>query len=144
MNLANVADAYNLLLLLISITLAIYWGVKFKSARGLMLIMSAVVVYSLMFLDIKFLIWPFVGLDYSTHTATALAMCMFIGTTAKKFFIKAVLALSLAAYFELMVILGYHTWTDIFSTAVPVGLILYLLYYLTGKNKLLMFETEKK
>lgn len=143
MNLANVADAYNPLLLLISIALAIYWTFKFKSAQGLMLVMFAIIVYALMLLDNKYLMWPLIGLDYSTHTATALAMCMFIGATAKKFFINVILAISLVAYCELMVILSYHTWMDIFSTAMPVGLILYLLYYFTRKNKIFTIATEK-
>ena len=143
MNLASVANVYNPLLLLTSIALAVYWGFKFKSARGLMLVTFAIVVYALMFLDNKYLFWPSVGLDYSTHTATALAMCIFIGTTVKNFFMKTVLALSLLAYCELMVVLSYHSWMDIVSTAVPVGLILSLIYYFAGKSRLLTIESER-
>jgi hypothetical protein len=143
MNLANVADAYNPLLLLTSIALAIYWGFKFKSARGIILVLSAIIVYALMFLDNKYLLWPAAGLDYSTHTATALAMCMFIGATLKNVFTRIILAVSLVAYCELMVVLSYHTWMDIASTAVPVGLILFLLYYFTRENKFLAIKIEK-
>jgi hypothetical protein len=143
MNLASIANVYNPLLLLVSITLAVYWGFKFKSARGLVLVIFAIAVYAFMFLDNKYLIWPAVGLDYSTHTATALAMCIFIGTTVKNFFMKTVLAISLLAYCELMVVLSYHSWMDIVSTAVPVGLILSLIYYFAGKSRLLTIASER-
>jgi len=136
-SLAHIADIYNPLLLVISIALSIYWGIKFKSARGLMLVISAVVVYSLMFLDLNFKIWPSFGLDYSTHTATALAMCFFIGATLKKVWINILLLASLLAYGELMVILNYHSWLDIFSTGIVVGLVLYFIYFFLRNSRFL-------
>lgn len=84
--------------------------------------MAAIVVYGLMFIDIKFGIWVYFGLDYSSHTATALAMCIFLGTAYKNLIVRIGLAVSLIAYCSLMVFLNYHSWADILSTAVVVAI----------------------
>ena len=135
--LANIADIYSPLLLVISLAVSTYWWIKFKSVRGLMLVASAVIVYSLMFLDNYLKMWPAFALDYSTHTAVTLALCVFIGATLKSIRINIVLLVSLLVYGELMVILNYHSWLDIFSTGAVVGLLLYLAYFGLQNNRFL-------
>lgn len=135
-SLANVANAYNPALLLLSVGLSVYVGFKYRSARGVLLVLSAVIVYALMFMDKRFSAWAALGLDYSTHTATALAMCIFIATTVGKRLVNIALALSLALYCCLMVFLNYHSWIDILTTGALVGTFISGLYYMTRKSKL--------
>ena len=136
-NLAAIANAYNPILLVVALGLSLYAGIKLKRATGLLLLISALIVYSLMYLDKYFLWWSTIGLDYSTHTATALAMCLFIGWVSRGKIIAGCLAGSLLAYCQLMVVLNYHSWADIVSTAAPVGLLLGALYYFSRYSRLL-------
>jgi hypothetical protein len=127
--LAKIADAYNPALLFISIVIALYFLAFKKDLHGLRLIVSAVIVYAIMFLDKKFSIWPAFGLDYSTHTATSLAMCLFICTAYKKTIVLIFLMLSLLMYAGTMVLLNYHSWSDIASTAFVIIVCLIPLYF---------------
>ena len=80
----RIADAYNpflLLLLLFFIARAAYqkqW-LEFE-----LLLSSAVsglgIVYSVMFIDSKMLIWAGIGLDYSTHTAFAVCIVLILAS----------------------------------------------------------------
>lgn len=140
-NLATLANAYNPILLLISLGLGVFLGIKYKSARVVLLVLSAVVVYSIMFLDNKFKLWGGMGLDYSTHTATSLAMCIFIGTSIRNTVMNIILALTLGGYCALMVALNYHSWADILSTAAVVGVLLSVLYY--SANSSIYFRARK-
>lgn len=134
--LAIITNLYNPVLLIISIILSIKCLWISKNGRGLLFIFSAVIVYGLMFLDKSMGIWEGFGSDYSTHTATALAMCLFIGSTVNNKIITAVLVVSFVVYGEFMVLLNYHSWGHILSTAVVVGAFLGALYYATRKVSL--------
>lgn len=141
--LAIVANAYNPTLLVFSIGISVYLGFKYKSGWGILFILSAFIVYSMMFVDKWYSIWASVGCDFSTHTATSLAMCLYIGISLRRRSINFLLAGTIIAYFEIMVILGYHNWADIISTAIPVGLILGALYYFM-MNHLLFTQFRNK
>lgn len=135
--LALIANAYNPSLLVISIFLSIFYGIKYRSFRGVLLFVTAIIAYSLMFIDKHFSLWDSVGLDYSTHTATSLGMCIFIGSTLKGNKSKITLIVSLLTYFQMMVVLNYHSWADILTTALPVGLLCGIMTIYAAKSKYL-------
>ena len=79
-----IADAYIPILLVAALILIfhkVYLGElgKAKSA-SLKLIVSIAWIYGLMVVDNIFKIWPYFALDYSTHTALALALISFLLT----------------------------------------------------------------
>lgn len=82
--LAVVADLYTPTLLLMSLAVCIYqWrrGAKFYTIRLLAL---AAACYLIMFIDQGFSVWSRLGLDFSTHTATSLALVFFLSAWQKK------------------------------------------------------------
>ena len=74
-----------------------------------------------MFTDNRFQLWHSLGLDYSTHTAAALALVICIAVR-KRLSVKIVLASSLVLYGCLMSLLAYHSWSDMLSTAAIIAL----------------------
>lgn len=95
--------------------------------NGLRLLGALAWVYGVMALDLALTIWGRWGADYSTHTAFALAFVLFLARNS----LGAVLwGISLVLYAILMILLGYHTLTDILSTAlvliVPLTATLYI------------------
>jgi len=80
---AFIADLY-IPLLLLSIVVSLFKrtignGFKAQIKDIGILLASVLVVYVLMFLDIALNLWSKLGLDYSTHTALALALlCFFV------------------------------------------------------------------
>ncbi len=117
----QIADAYTPLLLLIAfLDLLLRWRNGDK-LYGVKLIYAVVVVYGWMFVDNRFQLWHNLGLDYSTHTAAALALVICI-TVRKRLAVRAMLGSSLILYGYLMNLLGYHTWLDMLSTAAIVAL----------------------
>jgi hypothetical protein len=89
---------------------------------------AALVAYGLMFLDRHLGIWPAFGLDYSTHTATALGLVILLSIEARK--LAGVWSISFVCYVLLMLYQRYHTVADVVTTAVAVSfpLILILVY----------------
>ncbi len=125
----QIADAYVPLLLAIALGVA---TVKWMSGQRwfwLRLLASALLVYGLMLTDNRWHWWATLGLDYSTHTAAALALVIFIGVGLCTRLTWILLATSLLAYGELMFYLGYHTWGDIFATGITIGLGLWIIYH---------------
>jgi hypothetical protein len=119
-----VADIYiPLIILLIALELifeerslaVIKKSLKF---RLLLLISMLSIAFGSMAIDNMLKIWPKMGLDYSTHSAVALVLIMFLYLLKLKFCIYYVASLLL--YFWLMVELQYHTLLDIFSTMVLI------------------------
>lgn len=117
-----VADSYNPLLLIVSIGVI---GMALYEKRwrlGLMLtltiVVGAAVAYGFKYLDQTLYIWTWFGLDYSTHTATAVVLVVFLSMNARKIF--ALWMGSLLAYFGLMLYQGYHTVGDILTTLLAV------------------------
>lgn len=122
-----IADAYTPLLALACLVLllrplrALQWRVL--CLRLASLAAGAFVAYGLMFLDNRLAIWPTVRLDYSTHTAVALVLAIFL---ARRWPASRLLCwMSLCAYGLLMLYQRYHTAADILSTAAVVA-VLYL------------------
>lgn len=122
----RIADAYNpflLLLLLFFIARAAYqkqW-LEFE-----LLLSSAVsglgIVYSVMFIDSKMLIWAGIGLDYSTHTAFAVCIVLILASILRRFVLS--ITGSLLAYFLLMIYQEYHSLADIITTTIFIVLLL--------------------
>lgn len=121
----TIADAYTPLLALAALVLlmsplfAQRWQVlRVRISR---LGAGALVAYGLMFLDNRLVIWPALGLDYSTHTAVALVLVMFLAAHSRKARLPG--WLSLFAYLLLMLYQRYHTVGDIASTLAVAGLL---------------------
>jgi hypothetical protein len=83
-----------------------------------------VVAYGLEYVDIATGLWPRLGLDYSTHTAVAVAMVATLRAGARGAGLFA--ACTTALYVPLMIHQGYHGVGDILSTAAAVALIVAL------------------
>lgn len=125
--LAFIADCYTpILLLLALVDVGRYW-VRGNKFYGLRLIFAVLVVYVWMFADKYFQLWASAGLDYSTHTAAALALVVIVSLD-KRIPIKLLLASSLISYGCLMNLLGYHSWADMFTTALATSVSLSLGY----------------
>lgn len=117
----QVADAYTPLLLLIALLdIALRWRAGDK-LHGFKLAYALVMVYGWMFIDKGLQLWHSLGLDYSTHTAAALALVICIAVR-KRLAVKIVLGCSLVLYGGLMHLLSYHTWLDMMSTASIIAL----------------------
>lgn len=120
-----VADAYTPLLALACLAILVrtlrvlQW--KALGLRMTSLAAGVCIAYGLMFLDNRFQVWPAAGLDYSTHTAVALVLVMFLSAHWPA--VRWLSPLSLLAYALLMVYQRYHTVADIASTAAIVGLL---------------------
>jgi len=124
----QIADAYVPFLLAIALGVATVKWMNGQRWFWLHLLASALLVYGLMFADSRWHWWPAMGLDYSTHTAAAVALAMFIGIGLRARSLWILLGTTLLAYGELMFYLGYHTWLDMGITAAAIGLGLWLIY----------------
>ena len=97
------------------------------------------IAYGFMFLDNTFHLWPYVNLDYSTHTAVSLTLVIANCLLARQFW-KLIIS-SFILYVLLMLYQKYHTVLDIFSTAIPIvliALVLIKLLSLREKNEALL------
>ena len=124
-----IADSYIPGLLLLAIYLLLKPLFKDRNyrvffRRVLQLLSWVVITYGLRFLDNYYQLFPSVDLDYSTHTAAASLLCLFIVINLPKnpLATKLILAigLSLFSYFGLMLYQQYHTLADIVSTLILV------------------------
>lgn len=82
-------------------------------------LLSVAFAYALSALDAKFGWWPSMGLDFSTHTAIAVALVVSLCSIKPSSWMAW--AGVLLAYFVLMVYQGYHTPADIFTTLVAIA-----------------------
>lgn len=124
----QIADAYTPMLLVIALGVATVKVINGQRWFWLYLVASALLVYGLMFADNRWHWWPALGLDYSTHTAAALALAIFIGVGLSTRPVWILLGTSVLAYGELMFYLGYHTWLDMGATAAVIAAGLWLIY----------------
>lgn len=126
-----IADSYIPALVIISIvvlaTAVFKCGIKCKLLEMTALSTAIFIVYSLMFLDNAFKIWPGFGLDYSTHTALSLVFVVYLSAKNKTLLLGSVF--SFVLYVLLMLYQGYHTVADIFSTSVVLLPILWILFH---------------
>ncbi len=132
-----IADAYTPLLALGCIGFLLWLLTKRQwslFATGVLKIVTGgVIAYGLMFIDHRLKLWPVLGLDYSTHTAVALVLVMFLCAHLRK--TRWLWVMSLVCYALLMLYQRYHTFSDIVTTAVVVGMLyLPVIFPLTQKQ----------
>lgn len=128
-----IADSYIPVLLLISLAIVVN---SFKS-RGIKIgfyhlsLLTALItlVYLFQFMDHVFSLWPYFGLDYSTHTASALAIVAFVTYTARNTTIPVLV--SFLCYLLLMLYQHYHSLADIVVTIAAIGPFMFLSFYYT-------------
>lgn len=127
----KVADAYTPLLGVAWLALigqsAIFRQWRRAFWRLVLGLSALVIAYSFMWADNAFLWWPSVGLDYSTHSAVALALAAAIGASSPG--LRLPVAATVLAYFLLMLHQQYHTVADIVSTSAAVAAPLAALVY---------------
>lgn len=78
-------------------------------------ILSLIVVYSVKYADDSLVLWPRIGLDYSTHTAFAVAIIVPLAMLGRAWAVG--IGAVFASYAILMMYFHYHTLTDIVTTA---------------------------
>ena len=128
----SIADSYIPVLVVLSLTslsktaILTHWRVL--GIHAAIMSSSFLVAYGLMFIDSQLQLWSMMGLDYSTHTAVALAMVVFLIVAAKKYLF--VWLGSLVCYVLLMLYQGYHSIEDILTTMLCVGLLLLTVVFL--------------
>ena len=132
----QIADAYTPLLLLLALLDLVFRWRNNDKLHSLKLMSAVVVVYGWMLADTRFQLWHSLGLDYSTHTAAALALVIVIAL-GKRLTVKIPLAVSLVVYGCLMRTLGYHTWADMLATAAIIGLCILPVIFLRAKEPLI-------
>lgn len=117
-----IADAYTPLLVLASACLVatrwIRFGLNSAAPDIVYLFSGTFVIYLLMFTDGALGIWPYFRLDYSTHTALALVLVVFLAYTNA--FVSVVTLVSMLAYILLMLYQQYHSILDIVTTSLVV------------------------
>jgi hypothetical protein len=86
------------------------------------LLFNLAVAWGGMFADHTWAIWPTWSLDYSTHTAVALAFIVCLCFSMPKQ--SVIWIASLAGYAALMVALEYHSVADIVVTALVAGVLM--------------------
>jgi len=132
---AIIADLYTPLLIFIWL-FYLYTDAAIRRAEIKVLLLSLLLVYSLMFVDNYFNIWPIWGLDYSTHSAVALIFV--VNFTGRNKILLYLAPLSLCVYLYLMRLLNYHSFAD---TLVTVIVLLPVLIY---PNYLKMQESARR
>ncbi|MBQ1783863.1 MAG: hypothetical protein II007_09445 [Gammaproteobacteria bacterium] len=81
-------------------------------------LIAAAIVYGLMLVDLWLGLWPRWGLDYSTHSALAIALVVQLWWLLPR--LRWLWLGSLLAYAALMRYQGYHSWGDMVTTALAV------------------------
>ena len=89
-------------------------------------LLSLAVVYAVMFADERFGLWSGLGLDYSTHTAFAVAIITSMSAMNGRWLF--VLAPVLVAYAALMIYLGYHSLLDTLAAALVIAPATWLIH----------------
>lgn len=129
-----IADSYTPVLFFLAIyrtLLDISSGRKWFFTRGLG---GLAVCYGIMAIDNSLPVWSQIDLDYSTHTAVAFTLAIYIVNGLPFKFYSSCVVASLVAYFGLMVYQQYHTWQDIISTAFVIGLFNFLIFWKWPEN----------
>ena len=127
-----IADTYIPALAILSIlnlsrsAIARNWGRL--SLEVLFLVYAFTLAYGLMFIDNQFALWPTFGLDYSTHTAVAMVLVVFLGLRIKSAW--AFWLGSLVGYALLMLYQDYHSISDIITTALALCIFLLPVVFL--------------
>jgi len=115
---------------------AIRQGLKKTLTHIAGLFLSVAVVYIFMFIDKALALWQGLGLDYSTHTALALVLAVFLIHMQTRLVVFSLISTLL--YWGLMVFQNYHTVLDILSTFVVVlPVCLFILFQSKKYNSVL-------
>lgn len=120
---AVLADCYTPILLLIALVEVGRSWIGGNKLHVVKFVYAVVVVYFLMFVDKYFQLWAIAGLDYSTHSAAAVALVALI-SPSKNIAVKLTLVASLFGYGCLMNLLNYHNWGDMLTTVLALVIIL--------------------
>ncbi|TQV89633.1 hypothetical protein [Aliikangiella coralliicola] len=124
-----VADSYSPILLVIAISVIVHvfrtQGRHQGSLRVAQLFLLLALVYLLQFIDNRWMIWHSFGLDYSTHTAFALAIVVFTWFDGRK--LRIGILISFIAYLLLMLYQQYHTVADMVTTILVLTPLMYLI-----------------
>jgi len=119
----TIADAYTPLLgglwLILALSPLVQRQWRLAGMRVAFGLATLAVCYGLMFADKALGLWPAVGLDYSTHSAVAIAAVGILCTLLPRG--RAAWLASLFAYFALMRYQRYHSVADILSTTAVVA-----------------------
>jgi hypothetical protein len=89
-------------------------GVKLALADAGTMLLGAIYIYILMFVDKYLGAYASIGLDYSTHTALALVFVTTLSFISKN--VRVVTVTSMVLYCLLMLYQGYHSVADILLT----------------------------
>jgi hypothetical protein len=132
----SIADFYNPMLFLGYIIFSVlYWqaGDRLAVLRGFC---GGVVAYIFMFVNKNWQFWASVELDYSTHSAVALALIVFhIHKRSIKSRPAILLSMSLVIYYILVVYQQYHSAMDVVTTILALGPFMLLIYKVIGIRK---------
>ncbi len=118
----TIADSVNPVLFAISLLVigrvlrARSW--RLAGMQVLSMLSGLMVAYGLMFIDNRLKIWPAFNLDYSTHTAVAIALAAFLTIYVKK--LTTIWVGVLFTYLILILYQKYHTLADILVTGLIV------------------------
>lgn len=113
----SIADAVNPVLFVICSTSTIVSCSRDKNyIAPIQLFLVVLAVYVLMFIDKLTSLWSNFGLDYSTHSAVALALVLYLILQWRNVLLRVCLAVVLLAYYALEVYQQYHSLMDIVTT----------------------------
>ena len=118
----SIADSVNPLLIVTTLLLPWIPGIKGKvrpSRWFTAFVGATVVVYGFMFVYKMRHLWSWWGGTYSTHSAVTIAIVALWFFASAVWFATGIVIFFL--YAMLMVYQHYHTWSDILSTVVVVG-----------------------
>ena len=130
----TIADAYTPLLFLAYIVFSIIYFRDGDRSAWLKGLAGIVLAYAIMFLDKITQLWSSLSLDYSTHSAVALVLIMFlVHKRPMKSLSWIALVLSLVAYYCLEVYMAYHSVADIVSTVIVLMPLVVVIYWSIGR-----------
>lgn len=118
----TIADSYTPILgaiwLLLALAPLVRLQLKTSVNRVVSGLLASAIAYGGMYADNHWLIWPRYGLDYSTHTAIAIAAVVQLMVIARQGW--WLWSGSLLAYLMLMNYQHYHSWADMVTTGLAV------------------------
>ena len=124
-----IADSFIPLLLLLCILIISINFIRRRRHTGIsqltILLLGIAYVYAIYWLDKLLNLWTKLGWDYSTHTALALMLSVFLFSYIKK--LRYWIALLFVTYLLIMLYQQYHTIQDMVSTIIiilPVSILL--------------------
>ena len=117
-----ICDSINPALFLLAIGVAGYHylkkNYKYSLFAGMAILSGLFVTYGILLIDTKLRLWERMGMDYSTHTAFAFAMCSVIAVFLRK---PVLMSIVFIGYILAMLYQKYHTVADIFTTIVALS-----------------------